>query len=428
MKQHICDCPSFYIGIMTGNSMDAVDVVYAAVSEQRIQPIYTHSVPFTQDMQQKTIQLREWVKTCPPRTTLEHHPLFISYHTAYTQQVAQGILELISKYHIDIRSVKAICSHGKTLAHCPPSIATNTPYTLQVGSGKMLANLIACATQCENVRVIYDFRSDDMLNGGEGAPLIPPLNAFIARQDGSPNRIDINAGNTSNLCLIKDSQAVAGWDIGPCNEYMDFLIRTHTCLPYDIDGLIAQNGQLDVQLLTELFHANADFYVAHPPRSSDPAHYLTDKITAFHHKENLSDLVYTCAYFSAYLIVHSLQFIHDEIPNCFSLFGGGWKHPTLFQSLKQILMGDGFILPEHQLVFQHIFKRIKKPIFIEKHPFSQWMESLLWTQMGYYYDHRRPWTTPQLTNCKQSTICGIEAVSNLSQTTYDDCICRAYPF
>lgn len=429
MKQQcIHENPSFYIGIMTGNSMDAIDVVYAQINQNQIQPIHTHSIPFTQDMQQQTVQLRELVKTCPPRNLLEQNPLFISYHTSYIQQISKAVVELIQQNHIDVSSIKAICSHGKTLAHCPSSINPKTPYTLQIGSGKMLANLIARATNYPYIRVIYDFRSDDVLNAGEGAPLIPPLNAFIARQDNCYNRIDINAGNTSNLCVIQNGTAVAGWDIGPCNEYMDFLIRTHTNQPFDIDGNIGQQGQLDTALLKELFQINGNFYMTIPPRSGDPAHYNTQRISAFKNKENLPNLIYTCAYFAAYIIVHSFQFIQGNIPNHISLFGGGWKHPILYHSLSQILTGKGFILPEHQLIFQNILERIQHPVQIQKHPFSQWMESLLWAKMGYCYDYQIPWTTPQLTNCRKPTICGIEAVSDINNTNYNDCICRSYPF
>lgn len=158
-QQGIHENPSFYIGIMTGNSMDAIDVVYAQINQNQIQPIHTHSIPFTQDMQQQTVQLRELVKTCPPRNLLEQNPLFISYHTSYIQQISKAVVELIQQNHIDVSSIKAICSHGKTLAHCPSSINPKTPYTLQIGSGKMLANLIARATNYPYIRVIYDFRS-----------------------------------------------------------------------------------------------------------------------------------------------------------------------------------------------------------------------------------------------------------------------------
>ena len=422
----------FYIGIMTGNSMDAVDMVYAAIDNTSIHPIYTYTHPFTTHMQKQVARLRELVKTYHSRQAVELLPLFQTVHDTYIHQIATSVVTFIQRNKIDVSTIQAICSHGKTLDHCPPSVCTKNPYTLQIGSGKMLADEIARQLiqkqihSCPTIRVIYDFRSDDMLNGGEGAPLIPPLNALIARQEGYLNRIDINAGNTSNLCLIRNGQALIGWDIGPCNEYMDFLVRTYTNLPFDIDGKLAAQGQLDTKLLHDLFEIGCDFYTKQPPRSGDPAHYHTQDISAFQDMNRLADNLYTCAYFAAYLTVFSFQFIEGFIPERLSLFGGGWKNPVILNALHSLLNQQGYILPEHTSVFADIYRRIKGSIQASIHPYGQWMESLLLARLGFCFDQKICWTTPALTGCLTPTVCGIEAVSDLTRQTYDDKICRAY--
>lgn len=423
---------SFYIGIMTGNSMDAVDVVYAEVGAHHIQPIYTLSEPFSADMQHKTQALRTLAQKGLPRHTLEQHPLLQEFHQSYTDQIAAAVTRLITENKIELNSLSAICSHGKTLDHQPASIGNKHPYTLQIGSGKMLADSLSRRLSTSNIppppriRVLYDFRSDDIMNGGEGAPLIPPLNALTAIQDKTPDRIDINAGNTANLCLIRNGKTVAGWDVGPCNEYMDYVVRRYTDLPFDKDGKLALSGKLDKDLLRTLFNIGAAFYEKSPPKSGDPTYYHTTKIEAFQHAEKLADNLYTAAYFAAYLIVYALHFIPGEIPADFSLFGGGWKNPVLLQSLQNLLNQRGFILPEHTAVFADIYRRCTSPVRCEIHPNGQWMESLLWARMGYCFDHQIPWTTPDLTSCRTPTVCGIEAVSDPFRTTYDDLICRAY--
>ncbi len=422
----------YYIGIMTGNSMDAVDMVYAAVAEESVHPIYTYSQPFTTHMQTQVALLREQVKKCQCREEVEQLPLFQSVHDTYIHQIASSVVSFIQQNKIDLTTLKAICSHGKTLDHCPPSVCKQQPYTLQMGSGQMLADEIARGLSGQNncpfpaIRVIYDFRSDDIFKGGEGAPLIPPLNGLIARQEGCLNRIDINAGNTSNLCLIQNGQPIAGWDIGPCNEYMDFLVRTHTNLPFDKDGELAIQGQLDTDLLQDLFKIGSDFYTTIPPRSGDPAYYHTQEISVFKNPTRLVDNLYTCAYFAAYLTVFSFQFIKGVIPGTLSLFGGGWKHPIIRQSLEKILHNKAYILPSHEDIFADIYKRLGKNIQIDIHPYGQWMESLLWVRMGYCFDKKIPWTNPALTGCKTPVICGIEAFSNPLRQTYTDKICRAY--
>ena len=73
------------------------------------------------------------------------------------------------------REIAAIGFHGQTCDHFPPSAAGGSePYTLQVGDPRLLADLTG-------IPVIYDFRSDDLMNGGEGAPLAPLHNRRIAR-------------------------------------------------------------------------------------------------------------------------------------------------------------------------------------------------------------------------------------------------------
>ncbi len=422
---------AYYIGIMTGNSMDAIDIVYAAVSDRGILPIYTYSVPFSTQIQRMTADMREKVKRCHCRSDVEQLPFFHTFHALYIAQIANAVADFIYNHNIDLSTLKAVCSHGKTLDHRPRSINTPHPYTLQVGSGKMLADEIAHALKQHGVyepviRVIYDFRSDDIMNGGEGAPLIPPLNAIIAKQEGYFNRIDINGGNTSNLSLIQNGQVVAGWDIGPCNEYMDYLVRLHTQMPFDKDGTIALKGKLDTHLLNELWQIGSDFYTTNPPKSGDPAYYHTQDIYAFSQPNKLADNLYTCAYFAAYIIVHSLHYVNGIIPHEISLFGGGWQHPLIIQSFQNILNGNGYILPYHTDIFRHIFNRFSGAPHITIHPYGQWIESLLWCAMGYYYDKNLFWTTPTLTGCMFPTICGIEAISDPSRSQYDDFICRAY--
>lgn len=424
-----------YIGIMTGNSMDAIDIVYAQTdAETTLRQIYFSSYPFSQQMREDAAMLREQMKTCRTRNDIENLSLFPAVHQAYIDAVTESAVDFILSRRISLKTLAAVCFHGKTLDHAPPSRRINTmkrktPYTVQMGSGQMLADQIARRlnekTQKKTtIRVIYDFRSDDVFNGGEGAPLVPVLNAFTARQAGIRDRIDINAGNTSNLCIIQNAEVAGGYDLGPCNEYADFLIRRFTSLPFDENGCYARQGQLDLDLLQTLFNQGRVFYEKEPPKSGDPAIYNTLNIDAFKNSDDLFNKLHTAVYFAAYLMVYGLRFIKGSVPNRFLLFGGGWKNPVLKQSFQNLLTGKGFVLKEHKSVFQYIQSHLKHPE-IEISRQHQSVESLLMVLMGAFFDAKKTWTSPVLTGCRYPTVCGIETVSNLSRTVYADRLCRA---
>lgn len=91
--------------------------------------------------------------------------------------------------------------------------------------------------------MIYDFRSDDLMNGGEGAPLAPMHNFHLAaslREKGVFPVAFCNGGNTGNIALISQNGAgkdiLLGWDVGPFNHFADTITRTCFGAPYDKDG------------------------------------------------------------------------------------------------------------------------------------------------------------------------------------------------
>lgn len=425
----------FYIGIMTGNSMDAVDMAYASTDgETYLELKQFGSYPFSRDMQQQIAALRSDLKKCRTRVEVENLPNFLNVHHQFIQTVAKAVADFVNRHQIDLTTLSGICFHGKTLDHCPPSRQTGllkgrcTPYTVQLGSGQMLADAIFDYLDnptAPAIRVIYDFRSDDIFAQGEGAPLIPVLNAFLARQQGVLNRIDINAGNTSNLCLIQKGEPIGGWDLGPCNEYADYLVRSYTDQPFDKGGEIASKGKVDFALLRRLFEIGRSFYEKKPPKSGDPAVYGTNLIQEFQTGDCLCDKVRTSLYFSAYVAVFGLQFISGELPSEFLLFGGGWKNKVLYQSFVDLLTGKGGVLPEHEFIFETIRNRLAGPINCVIDQNAQSLESLLMVLMGAYYDLKKPWTTPCLTGCAAPSVLGVEAVSLSGRSVYNDMLCRA---
>ena len=151
-----------FIGVMTGNSLDAIDTILTDFNHNQIQDICGHSKPIPQEIRDKFISLRQKlssnlgdIETIYKENPIEFHTL----HDEYIKLVAQTVEELIAQNNISKSEIRAVGFHGQTCHHFPPSIAgeNNEPSTLQIGSGQMLANII-------DIPVIFDFRSDDIMN------------------------------------------------------------------------------------------------------------------------------------------------------------------------------------------------------------------------------------------------------------------------
>ena len=233
------------IGVMTGNSLDAVDTVLTEFDDDKITDLANNSTPYPSSLRDQFLALRHKVNDeGMSMETLKTLPAFLQAHDAYVRLVADTINDLVKKAGLRSSAVTAIGFHGQTLDHCGVAMAKKNgkdPYTLQIGSGQMLSNLTG-------IPVIYDFRSDDVVNGGEGAPLAPTHNKNLAKNVGIEESIFYNAGNTSNIAVLSGGR-VMGWDAGPFNEFADKMVRIHKGEPFDMDGAYGLQGTVDINLL-----------------------------------------------------------------------------------------------------------------------------------------------------------------------------------
>ncbi len=410
------------IGNMTGNSMDAIDLVLTEFDGDKMSDICTFTRPYSKDMQDRIERLRAQVfnKTAEE---IENLPEFKSVHDDYVRQIADCVNEMCRINHIDKTTVDAIGFHGKTLDHNPPSKAKidgTQPYTLQIGSGQMLADLT-------KIPVVYDFRSDPLMAGFEGAPLVPPHNAHISASEG--DGIYYNGGNTSNFAIINNGVAQIGADAGPFNEYTDNYIRLHADKSFDENGMFGKNGNLNVGLLQEIFQCGRSFYEAPVPKSGDPAYYHKDKIFKFVEDKAIKfeDAVHTFEYAAAYIAVQALTLVSDsiKIPNKFILFGGGWKNPIVRQSFDDLLNGKGEILPQHRDSFEKLQTKFLLAPTIKQSCFGDYMEARLFADLARYKLENKAWEIPEIIEAGQQIVCGKIARPQALQKIYGDCINRA---
>lgn len=406
------------IGNMTGNSMDAVDLVLTEFDGKNMVDICSYSHPYTKDMQNDIEYLRTLVhnKTAEEITSF---PKFQKVHDEYIHQIADCINALCAENHIDKKAIDAIGFHGKTLDHNPPSKARldgTVPYTLQIGSGQMLADLTG-------IPVIYDFRSDFIMSGFDGAPLVPPHNALIAGLEG--DGCYYNGGNTSNFAIVVNQQPLFAADAGPFNEYTDNYIRRHTDYSFDKDGKIGSKGHLNTQMLQKLFDVGRPYYETSLPKSGDPAYYYKDEIFKYVEGQNIpfADAIYTFEYFAAYIAAQALTLVPDNIPLPYDmiLFGGGWKNPVVRSGFERLLKGKSYILPEHEEQFWHMCSRFAQEPTLRFSKFGTYMEARLFADLARYRLEGRPWPIPET----DKIVCGVLARPQKPRAKYSDCVSRA---
>lgn len=247
-----------------------------------------------------------------------------------TKKHADLVISLLKKANLQNTDIEAIGFHGQNLFHNP------TVKTVQVGNGQMLADLTG-------ITVINNFRENDVLKGGQGAPFAPLYHFALA---GSKNLIPaalINCGGIANITLIDSDNPLdmIAYDTGPGNVLIDRYIRivSDNNEYMDKDGQYGKKGTVRhdiIKILKEKALAGypGNFFDKKPPKSLDTSHFnLPDEIFAL----SKEDACATLEYFTAESIVSSLKLVSKTPPKKYVLGGGGWKNPVMYNFLSSIL-------------------------------------------------------------------------------------------
>ncbi len=235
----------YVIGVMSGTSLDAVDVV--AVTLKPFVLKATLSVPFPETLYANLLAL-----TQPGDNEIERMG---AASVAYGQLVAHAVLALLDQQGWTAHQVQVIGCHGQTIRHRP-----DLGFSLQIGDVNQI-------TEHTGIAVVSDFRQRDVAAGGQGAPLVPAFHRAIW-QHPDQHRVVLNIGGMANVSVLPAGQpeAVYGFDTGPGNVLMDSWCLTHTGQPYDENGAWAAQGQVHSGLLCRL---QAHGYFALPaPKST----------------------------------------------------------------------------------------------------------------------------------------------------------------
>jgi anhydro-N-acetylmuramic acid kinase len=238
----------FFIGLMSGTSMDAIDAALVDFDAEPMSVVAAAATPLPAPLRRRIADLLE----APDRVSLDEiGQLDVEFARAF----AAATNALLRSAHIPPDSVEAIGSHGQTLRH---RTDLPVPFTWQIGD----PNTIAEET---GITVVADFRRRDVAAGGQGAPLVPLFHDQVFRSD-AVDRAIVNIGGIANVTLLRRKEPVTGFDTGPGNRLLDAWIARHRGLEFDRDGAWGATGCCDAALLEELLEE--PFLRLAPPKST----------------------------------------------------------------------------------------------------------------------------------------------------------------
>ncbi|MBU6258651.1 MAG: anhydro-N-acetylmuramic acid kinase [Burkholderiales bacterium] len=239
---------------------------------------------------------------------------------------AQAVERLLAGAAPARRAITAIGAHGQTLRHRPREF-DGVGYTIQILNGALLAERCGIAVVC-------DFRSRDLAAGGVGAPLVPAFHAATFTGAGE-DRAVLNLGGIANLTLLGADGSVRGFDCGPGNLLLDLWMRRHQGRDFDADGAWAAAGRVDVALLQSML-AEPYFDLA-PPKST--GRDLFDAAWLARHLDPAlpaRDVMATLAELTATSVVRDLQ-RHAPAARRLVVCGGGAANGHLMRRLAALL-------------------------------------------------------------------------------------------
>lgn len=355
-----------YIGIMSGTSLDGIDVALVDFAESKPRLLASLILPYPAELRHDLARLAQ-----PGANEIELMGV-VEAKLAYCY--AEAVQTLLSQVQLPASAITAIGCHGQTIRHRPNGTHA---FTLQIGDMHRLSVLTG-------IRVIADFRRKDVALGGQGAPLVPAFHqAIFASEQG---RCILNIGGIANVTLLLPHQDIQGFDTGPGNCLLDSWVERHQGTTYDAAGRFAASGRLQPSLLASLF--SDPYFSQTGPKSTGREYFqlawLDSHLADFALEP--ADVQRTLSRFSAGTMALAISRFHvNEVFVC----GGGAHNPVLLQDLAELL------------------PTCRISTTAELGVDADWVEAMAFAWLAYAYDARIPGNVPAVTGAKHATVLGV---------------------
>ena len=315
------------IGLMSGTSMDGVDVsLIRSDGSYEFINVLDEYFEYNESLHQQLIEFRNLI------LSINDLKLYSAKLNELEREItifhSKIVNEMSLKYQDEI---DFIGFHGQTIFH-----NSEKKISKQLGDGKLMSQLV-------KKKVIYDFRQEDMLNRGQGAPLTPIFHNLLSKNINEKYQIEfpicfLNIGGISNITKIIEKEEnleenLEAFDSGPGNCMIDDWVRKNSNNNFDENGSIAKSGKIDQLILNQ---AIDNFKVDSFDKSLD----VKDFDISFAKGLSLEDGCATITNFTAYLIAKGIEHANGNNvkPIKYLTCGGGRKNDFLIQSIKDYLL------------------------------------------------------------------------------------------
>ena len=307
------------IGLMSGTSLDGVDVALIETDGERIARFGPSGYRPYADGEQ--VLLRRALEQGAGLSDRAARPGVLAEADAFVTRVhAETVEAFLDTEHIDKSDVAIVGFHGQTVLHRPAS-----RLTVQIGDGKALARRLGIPVAC-------DFRAADVAAGGQGAPLVPVFHQALARDLDRAHPIAVlNVGGIANVTFVDGGDPIA-CDTGPGNALIDDFMRARTGAPLDRDGDQAAKGRVD-ETFVERVLANG-FFDLPCPKSLDRNAFAFANIGLPDY--SVVDGAATLSALTAASVARIVRHL-PEPPRAWIVAGGGARNPTLMRMLAERL-------------------------------------------------------------------------------------------
>ncbi len=247
--------------------------------------------------------------------------------SSLTDAHAVAVKQLLAEAKIAPGDVDVVGFHGHTILHEPW-----LGRTIQIGDGDRLASDLG-------IDVVFDFRSDDVAVGGQGAPLVPLFHAALSQEVGRPLAV-LNIGGVANVTWIgagfdparpaETAQHILAFDCGPGNALLDDWVFRHTGQHWDEDGALAAAGTADRSVVAGFLEN--DYFGKAPPKSLDRNDFRLDGVADLTPEDGAA----TLAEFTAGAIAAATRWFPEPADRWLAC-GGGRRNPVLMARISETL-------------------------------------------------------------------------------------------
>jgi anhydro-N-acetylmuramic acid kinase len=305
------------IGLMSGTSLDGVDVALIETDGKRVQAFGPSGYrPYT-DVERRLL-LQALTEAVHLQEREARPGILHEAERVVTMAHAEAVASFKAQNRITSEDIDIVGFHGQTVLHRPAE-----KMTVQIGDAAALAKAI-------HIPVMHDFRAADVAAGGQGAPLVPVYHRALAQSLGREGPIVVlNIGGVSNITYI-DGDALIACDTGPGNALLDDFMQRAIGQRFDCDGRMAAQGAVDEPWIAQAL--SLPFFSLPPPKSLDRNDFARLMLA----DSSPANGAATLTAFTATAIAKIVPQLPKQ-PKSWVVAGGGARNLTMMRMLRERL-------------------------------------------------------------------------------------------